>query len=1175
MYWLSGRVTLSEIEREGVCAVVRGSSAAPYDVALHWEKSYPGMIAVVCDCPLFRSGEPCKHIWATVLAADALDVGRRVPGGGQLKVVRAAVPESSPAREVRVSTPVRGTEVRHQPTARSPDPGIPPARRHDPATVTERAANRSAESSAAPSAWQRQLRQLSHGMQRREFPAEPWLKAQHSVPDDGRQLLFLINREVSAQTDRLILELGWRGSQGASGILDVSFLDAQDVMSLPMGELRQLVWPIFGVAAERETRRLYSIPTYRGWNPEQEHYAEQHSDWQGEDVDSSPPDHRAFRGELSSDLIELLLPRLCATGHCRVLNWLEEDLGEPLTWDAGEPWEARIRLAPSLQNGHLRLTGELVRGDECLPADQLQLLISRGWYIGGGKCGRVRPSRQVSWLIELESHGELRIPASELSGFLTAFYDSPAACAIELPANGRWKNADVAPVPRLHLERQYVPGMTRAWKLEPHFLYGSLSVQPHATTTQLVCPVEQCIFPRRLADETQRLAELQAAPKVRMRATYTPRGREEVAFVADTQLENTLDHLVQREWQVVMEGQPLRKGGALSLSVQSTVDWFELDGKLDYGNAAVGLPALLTALREGKNLVRLDDGSCALIPREVRERFGRLASLADAGAEGVKFRPSQALLLDALLAAEAPDRVRRDKRFEEARQRLQSFRGIEARKPPTGFQGELRHYQEEGLGWLHFLREFGWGGCLADDMGLGKTIQILALLEERRRRSVPRGRTRQPSLIVVPKSLVFNWMAEAARFTPELRVVNYTGLERRTRATELEQADVVLTTYGTLRQDVQELQQRTFDYVILDEAQAIKNAQSQASKACRLLRSEHRLALTGTPVENHLGELWSLFEFLNPGLLGQSARFQSLVRATTPRAAISPRAESAESPAVAEPPDGGTENADVRRLLAQSLRPFILRRTKQQVLTELPERTEQTLFCEMEKKQRALYTELRDYYRQSLTQRVARTGMAKAKIHVLEALLRLRQAACHPALLDPKYAGTASAKMEALREQLNELIAEGHKALVFSQFTSLLALVRQDLDAQQVRYEYLDGQTSDRQACVNRFQADPDIPLFLISLRAGGQGLNLTAADYVFILDPWWNPAVEAQAIDRAYRLGQTRHVFAYRLICRDTVEEKILELQRSKRELADAIITEDNSVLRNLTVQDLELLLG
>jgi SNF2 family DNA or RNA helicase len=341
--------------------------------------------------------------------------------------------------------------------------------------------------------------------------------------------------------------------------------------------------------------------------------------------------------------------------------------------------------------------------------------------------------------------------------------------------------------------------------------------------------------------------------------------------------------------------------------------------------------------------------------------------------------------------------------------------------------------------------------------------------------------------------------------------------------------------------------------VVLDEAQAIKNPESKSAKATRLLRASHRLVLTGTPVENHLGDLWSLFEFLNPGMLGSLPAFKGLT--------------GVGAGAVANPEHLGS--------LRRALRPFVLRRTKEQVAPELPPRSEQIINCEMGRQQAAYYRELRDYYRAKVLAQVDEKGIQGSQMHVLEALLRLRQAACHPGLIDKTKSSAESAKLDSLLPMLRELIDSGHKALVFSQFTSLLALLRAALDAESLTYEYLDGRTRKRSERVDRFQTDPKCPLFLISLKAGGVGLNLTAADYVFILDPWWNPAVEAQAIDRTHRIGQDKSVFAYRLIAGDTVEARILELQQSKRDLAGAVISADNSLVSRLTRKDLALLLS
>ena len=439
-----------------------------------------------------------------------------------------------------------------------------------------------------------------------------------------------------------------------------------------------------------------------------------------------------------------------------------------------------------------------------------------------------------------------------------------------------------------------------------------------------------------------------------------------------------------------------------------------------------------------------------------------LAGFGTAHGAQLRFTRAQVGLLDAMIAAQAEVKV--DETFARAREELRRFEGIRPATAPAGFVGELRPYQGDGLGWLQFLERFGFGGCLADDMGLGKTVMVLALLEERRARraQASAGPDRPgPSLVVVPRSLVFNWKQEAARFSPKLRVLDHTGAGRLAPGEHFHDYDLIITTYGTLRRDAADLAETPLDYAILDEAQAIKNAGTDAAKAARLLRADHRLALSGTPVENHLGELWSLFEFLNPGMLGTAAAFQTEA--------------------------GGLRNPDAatRRQLARALRPFILRRTKEQVARDLPPKLEQTLACELEPTQRALYEELRRHYRQSLLGRLEREGLERITIQVLEALLRLRQAACHPGLIDPKRVAEGSAKLDALLPQLAEVVEEGHKALVFSQFVSLLSIVRDRLQRAGITYEYLDGQTRDRAARVERFQTDPRCPLFLISLTRG------------------------------------------------------------------------------------------
>ena len=604
------------------------------------------------------------------------------------------------------------------------------------------------------------------------------------------------------------------------------------------------------------------------------------------------------------------------------------------------------------------------------------------------------------------------------------------------------------------------------------------------------------------------------------------------------QLQPAIAELRDADWAIELREQPYRGVGEMKLQVTSGIDWFEVRGHLDIDGNTVPLEELITAAREGRVTLDLEDGSTGTIPQEWLRRLRILEATSRSNDDELRFERTQGWLLDALLA-ESAEWDSTDAQLA-ARAELNAFDGIQPRDEPGTFDGELRPYQRDALGWFEFLKRFRFGGCLADDMGLGKTVQVLAQLD------AERDENSGPSIVIAPRSVVYNWVAEARRFVPHLRTVEYTGPERHAVLDELDNVDLLVTSYGLLRRDVLQLREKSFHYVVLDEAQAIKNASSQTSKCARLLKADHRLALSGTPIENHLGELWSLFEFLNPGMFGGSRTFQRLF----------------------------ASNEGDGSILASAIRPLLLRRRKEQVAPDLPEKSETTLYCEMKEEQSTLYQQLVGHYRSELLQRVDRDGLSSARMHILEGLLRLRQAACHPQLIQGVPEGSESCKVELLLPQLEEVVEEGHKVLVFSQFTSFLAIVRQRLEEAGLTYEYLDGATRNRRSRVDRFQNDPACPIFLISLKAGGLGLNLTAADYVYILDPWWNPAVEAQAIDRTHRIGQTRRVFAYRLITRGTVEEKILDLQSKKRDLADSILRADQQVLSQLTRDDLEFLL-
>jgi superfamily II DNA or RNA helicase len=840
-----------------------------------------------------------------------------------------------------------------------------------------------------------------------------------------------------------------------------------------------------------------------------------------------------------------LLPRLVRTG--RLYLTLERGVpeSEALVWDDGPPWQFELGVSTEADDG-IRVDGGLQRDGERMDLRDPVLLVDAGFLATCNAVARFDPGDAFAWISELRRSNGVTFPASAADSLAEALARAGVRPDL-LPERLQYEVRTAVPQPSITLARgggQFSHSYRDALGAVVRFDYGGTLVESRAGSG-VYDAASRRLIKRDQATEQRALNRLR---QLGFQQGWDYSGSKPTLAIPIELFPRAVRALVLEGWRVEAEGRVFRAPRDMQMRVSSGVDWFELHARVDFGDdVTANLQELLAALHRGEGTVVLDDGTRGLVPEEWLKRYAGIAQFGEAEGDHVRFRPSQTALLDALLASQPAIAV--DEAFVRARAALQSFNGIVPSDPPSSFTGTLRDYQRDALGWFTFLRKFGFGGCLADDMGLGKTVMVIALLEARRLGRVKARKKHQPSLAVLPRSLVFNWMEEARRFAPELTVLDATGAARDLR--QVDEFDLVLATYGTLRRDIAVLKDVEFDYVILDEAQAVKNPATAASKSVRLLKGQHRLALSGTPIENHLGELWSLFEFLNPGFLGTAAAFKS---ATIGR----PQSEPEEL-----------------AILARAVRPFILRRTKEQVAPELPERSEQTIHCDLEGPQRKLYEQLRAHYRQSLLARISKTGINRSKIQVLEALLRLRQAACHPALVDETRRGDSSAKLDVLVPRLTEVVAEGHKALVFSQFTSFLALVRERLDAEGITYAYLDGQTRERAIPVARFQEDPACPVFLISLKAGGLGLNLTAAEYVFLLDPWWNPAVEAQAIDRAHRIGQERHVFAYRLIAKDTVEEKVAELQQSKRDLAEAILSADAGLIRDLKAEDVEWLLS
>ena len=595
-------------------------------------------------------------------------------------------------------------------------------------------------------------------------------------------------------------------------------------------------------------------------------------------------------------------------------------------------------------------------------------------------------------------------------------------------------------------------------------------------------------------------------------------------------------------------------------------DWFgvELGVMLD-GEKVNLLPLLLKLLQDNPQklsssaLAALPDNALIPLPLpdgrtlafpvpRARQILGVLIDLMEPDSLDKKGRLKLNRLRAAELAGDVNWRWLGNEELRQMNERLRSFTSIQRVPPPADFKAQLRPYQQDGLDWLQFLREYSLAGVLADDMGLGKTIQALAhLLVEKHA-----GRMDRPSLIIAPTSLMTNWRQEAERFAPALRVLVLHGADRKQHFERISEHDLIITSYPLLPRDQTLLLEQEFHYVVLDEAQYIKNPKTQYAQIACALKARHHLCLTGTPMENHLGELWSLFHFLLPGFLSDEQRFNSIFR---------------------RPIEKG-KSQERREILAHRVRPFVLRRKKQDVVKELPPKTEIIQNVELGGAQRDLYESVRLAMHERVRAEVEKKGLSRAHIIILDALLKLRQICCHPQLLKipAAQAVTESAKLELLMELVPQMIEEGRHILLFSQFTSMLAIIEGALTQRQIPYVILTGETNDRATPVKRFQSG-EVPIFLISLKAGGTGLNLTAADTVIHYDPWWNPAVENQATDRAHRIGQEKNVFVYKLMTVGTVEEKIGEMQARKRELVEGLLDTEKAQNLKLTPDDLDVL--
>ena len=688
---------------------------------------------------------------------------------------------------------------------------------------------------------------------------------------------------------------------------------------------------------------------------------------------------------------------------------------------------------------------------------------------------------------------------------------------------------------------------------QPLFSYKGFETKPGGKN-ELVIPDDEkvMIVHRDREKENEFIGKLESLHSNFIR----PEGGEQIALKGNDVLKNNWFFLfvdAMKDMKVPVFGFEALKNFRFNtakpqtrIHISSNTDWFDARVDIVFGEQKVTIADVKKALGNRQQFVPLQDGTLGILPEEWIKKYSLLFRVGEGKQNQLRLSKYHMSVIDELYDTRNEEEL--VVRLEEKYEQLKHFRQIKEIPVPEHLQQVLRPYQEHGFHWLNYLQEIGWGGILADDMGLGKTVQALSFLYYYRQLH---GKLN--ALVVCPTTLMFNWENEIRKFTPELTYHIHHGGERVRDKSHFMSKEVIITTYGTLRSDIKLLVDVPFDYVILDESQAIKNPASKVTKAASLLNAKNRLCLSGTPLQNNTFDIFAQMNFLNPGMLGSIEFFRQEFSIPIDK--------------FGEP--------DRKDHLRKLLYPFILRRTKEQVAKDLPDKTETILYCEMEPEQRNIYEAYRNDFRDKILGTIEQQGIQRSQLTILQGLMKLRQICDSPAILNEtdKYPNH-SIKLEELGREITENISN-HKALIFSQFLGMLALIKEKLRELEVDFEYFDGSTSaiDREKAIQRFQNDQNCRVFLISLKAGGVGLNLTAADYVYIVDPWWNPAVEQQAIDRTHRIGQTKNIFAYRMICKDTIEDKILQLQDKKRILAKDLITDDEGFVKSLTKEDVEYL--
>jgi superfamily II DNA or RNA helicase len=865
-----------------------------------------------------------------------------------------------------------------------------------------------------------------------------------------------------------------------------------------------------------------------------------------------PVSWRALSRHYNDELIRMLDLQAVGWGNERavsagVMDVVRRNLGRGLdvVWaDTLQPpvletAELKFRIEHAMEGDRVRLSAKVMDGDRIVPPDAL-VTTDRVWAREGNALRPVElfpaPFTRLLFHPQLLATAAFERFRAEVEKIMAPFLAAP----IPVHEYERVEPTRIVPVIRVRATDDRIEA-DRLVRYE--FPFGKIELEPAAGKWSKPQEMWMEAFGKRIRFT-------KAAP-VEDQVRALKKGFDVAHANHFQSFWNALEH-ESAERGIVLEDDGVRERFALherpwryEVSLDAEGDEFRLGLHLRSGDVTVDAAEMLKAWRQGDAGIRLPGlPGLTAIPEDLREfliqwknRYG--------GAEATSTVPLRQVF-DLLADPSIP--LRASGRWKTLLQRVRSFDRLAAVKASPRLKTELRPYQERGLAWLMFLREFELGGLLADDMGLGKTVQTLAFLDLVQKRSGP------PTLILAPASVAINWEAECAKFVPHLRV-EAPKKKVELAALEWKKADVVVLSYGLAVIARELLLEREYDVVVFDEAQALKNPRAERSRLARSLQARTRLALSGTPLENHLGEYQSILNVVMPGFLGDGNFFDEYYRYPIERMGNKERM------------------AELRRQTA----PLVLRRTKELVAPELPARSEVVQWVELPDAQRKLYDDMLGAYRLSIKKRISTEGFAKSKLHVLEVLLRLRQAACHPALLPPELAKDVeqSAKMEALQGLIDDALAGGHKVLIFSQFVSFLQIVRGMLP-KEVGTAYLDGATRDRAGEIERFQKDEQCRLFLLSLHAGGRGINLTASEYVVFLEPWWNPAVEDQARDRAHRIGQTKHVFVYRLAAKNTVEEVILKLQEKKRALFQSLLADDEApVAESLSRDDVAALFG